>query len=367
MDCLENIVGLASEECICYTPSANFPQENESSSGLYISASNSIPLNFLDEAVFCGTDGIYELIKNSRTEAITQFKGDFSTKISELYKFAPRSFDHVGNERAPAPIFVDKNYAGYALRIRELRGGLVVLSGVRLKFSSLLANSSVTVQVFTEEDLSTPIATESVVLTGTRQWHDVSFSSPIEITTNYQKDVFVVYEIPNGAVPSNNKNTSKTCGTCGSGAGYDPHLDVMQVSGIAVNAPSELKFNCVSNKEGYGMILDAGFECDILSWLCKASKESTRLTYSGDTFIAANAIARAIMHKSRWLLADSIIRSNRISTFTMLDTNRDVVLEGMDYDSSQYGIYISLLARTYPAETTGCLTHRSGGRIIKSY
>ena len=365
MDCLENVIGLISEDCNCRNPPSTFPTDNESSSGLYVASNDSIPLNMVEDAVFCGTGGVYELLKDSRASAVKDFVRDFKREISMRYEFAVNSFDTIGGVKAPARAFVNKDYVGYGTRTYPIRGGIFVLHGVELNFRVLPAGTVVTVEVYDGDDLSAPLTTETVTLTGARQWHEVTFSSPVVVETQCEKDLFVVYQMPSGAIPANNKN-SMSCNTCGGSKSIlDPHLAVVQVRGIAVDNTADLKFTGNTSNEGYGMRLKASFECDLLGWLCKATSTTTRLTLGGDAFLASDAIARAIMHQSRVLLGQTLIRTDRINKFTMLGTTMELVSQSIDYDYERYQEYLKLIASTYPTETTDCLISRSSNRIIK--
>ena len=237
MECLENIIGLASEDCGCYPPSdPDFAEINESKSGLFISSvgDGSIPLNWADAATTCGADTVWDVLQKIRRSAIDQVVRDFNKAFGKLYKSRYRSFQDIGSRRGKTGQINKGGWVGLSVKPREIKGAVHTLSGVALNFASITIGTQVEVFVYKAVDLVTPLTSEVVQIDSTNEWYEVSFSTPIEFDLSEYSDYYVVYQVPAGARPLHNSSGSN-CSFCPSSKkNNDPYKDSLEVGGVDV-------------------------------------------------------------------------------------------------------------------------------------
>ncbi len=100
LDCLDKIVGLSATACTCWdsTKPVDFNTLNQSTSGLYVSQPDTIPIRWTNSAADCENGGIWSLIQQARDKAVRDLLSDYlaETKRVKQEQFLP--FTKIGDD-----------------------------------------------------------------------------------------------------------------------------------------------------------------------------------------------------------------------------------------------------------------------------
>lgn len=371
LDCLANIIGLTSSDCNCWDTDkpANFGDLNESSSGLYVAESDTIPLRWTNTSVDCENGGIWDLIIKSRKKGVDEFFSDFLQRVEKKKEQRYRPFSIIGDKYFSSRDVVTHNTLGVYIEPARVKGGMLEVEGVELAFyEGVTVPTNVTVNVYKSTDFNTPIATKTGVVTSNQTFTAIDFDTPLLIDfsgSRPDKDerYYFLYDLPTGLLPVNNDYKLKAC--CGKNNLLEnPYLELMEVKGVQMDTVSNAGAQ-ISSIKAHGMTIKAKFNCDYYSWLCDLAVNPKKVfDTSGGRLMVGMALSEAIQAKSVIKLATSILKSSRINHFTMLDGKEGLYIT-INHFKKQYEEAMDNLIYYMPEDTNDCLKCRRDKRIIK--
>lgn len=375
MDCLTNIVGLSNTDCNCWddTKPVDFNTLNASSSGLYISEPKTVPLRMVGGSADCENGGIWDLLIRARTDAVRALVKDFlgATQRVKQNQFLP--FQHIGDNYYTKGKLVNGNVAGMFFEPYRIKGGKLRISSIDLAFySGILVSTDIDISIYSSLNFNTPLATATATVTGNQQFFTATLASELvidlgEIRDDVDERIYVLYEVPTGAMPVANNTEIKVC--CG-GNKYErnPYLQIMcSLTGIQTDSVLNAKTNVLdSSSTMNGLRLNASFECDYYSWLCvlAQSPNESYSTSSGDRLQLGMALADGLRAKCVMNLIDSLLLGNRINEYSMIQDPKQLMRQRAIYKNI-YSLAIDNLVYYMPADVTDCLVCAENNKLSK--
>ena len=363
LDCLENIIGLSATECDCWdsTKPMDFAALNASSSGLYVLASDTIPINMANAGADCSSGSIWDIAITARSKAIKQTLTDFlngvNTRLDQ--RFAP--FKTIGDDyyRSAETVISTANYAGFYIEPYKIKGGAITVNSVDVNFySGITAATNVTIEVYSSRDLTTVLDSATVSVTGNKEFFTAEFATPFVIDLSKSRPdknerYYFVYQIPTGAKPINN-NVTQGCG-CGSSNKYkdDPFLMVLNnQGGVQSDTIANLERGRFSSTMN-GLVLNAVFSCDYYSWLCELAQDPNSPTFGGRLNLGW-ALADSIKAWATMSVIDTILKSKRIGYYTMI-LDPEILVQEIQKQKQIYDNGIDNLVYHMPNDVSDCL------------
>jgi hypothetical protein len=383
--CLENIVGLSSSPCNCWDSSkpTNFATVNESKSGLYIASPDKIPLTFTNSAADCENGGVWELLVAMRQKAIKEFQVEYSKNLKHFNTIAkPHFTGYIGNDTFNLSLNTNRTYQAIELEPIRVKGGKMVIRG--FQFTSWSGGAGQTIQVkvirrqsiiqrggFNNDDV---LATGNISITSDRLPASTTLTTPLEIDLTYWDDttttdrdrIYVVYELPSGVVPVNNK-LEKGCGCAGKANHYKENgfLYYMKARGIEVANLDDLNNPIYSNAHAKGLRIQADIYCDTYSWMCDLSYNFDNIvSVGGQDVDLGMTVASLIQSKAVSLVADALLTSSRINYYTMLRSEDLYRIRNKNIKEFNEGM--AWLTQNLPIELNDCLVCKQNKLITKS-
>ena len=373
LNCLDNIVGLSASNCNCWDSSKpiNFNALNQSTSSLYVSQPDTIPIRWTNSAADCENGGIWELILQARNKAVRDLLTDYlaETKRVKQEQFLP--FTKIGDSYNKQAETVHDAVAGVWLEPYNIRGAKLRFDSIDIAFwDGIAAPTSVDISIYSSLDLSTPIATATANVTANKQYFTATFSTPLiielgDIRDDLNERLYIAYTIPVGARPVKN-NIEKGC-QCNSRTKYreNPFLQILCAGGVQSNTVENLNANQYGSATMNGLVLNASMECDYYSWLCDlAQKPNDATLIGGQRLSLGMALADGIQAKAIFNLAASILMSGRINHYTMvLDPKQLYSIQ--NHFIKIYRMAIKNLVYYMPADVSDCLVCGKDKRMVK--
>lgn len=374
LDCLDKIVGLSSTACTCWdsTKPVNFVTLNQSTSGLYVSQPDTIPIRWTNSATDCENGGIWSLIAQARDKAVRDLLTDYlaETKRVKQEQFLP--FTTIGDNYYKAADTVTDTVAAVWLEPYQIRGAKLRIDSIDIAFwDGIAAPTSVDISVYSSLNLSTPIDTATATVNGNKEFFIATFASPVIIDLgNIREDlnerIYFVYTIPAGARPVKN-NIEKGC-QCNSRNKYreNPFLQILSAGGVQSSSVLNLDSATFGTGTMNGLVLNASMECDYYSWLCDLAQKPNDSTLIGGQRLALGmALADGIQAKAIYNLAASILMSGRINHYTMvLDPKQ--LYQIQNHYIKIYRMAIKNLVYYMPADVSDCLVCADDKRMVKN-
>ena len=382
MKCLTKIVGLSSTGCECWDNSkpVDFEDLNESTSGLYISEPNTIPLRIVGSAADCENGGIWDLVIQARDGAngdggaIRDFVKDFlmATQATKQNQFLP--FDHIGDIYYKVAKNVVANTVGMYIEPYRIKGGKLRIDSIDLAlFSGVVGSVDVDISIYSSKDLSTPIDTATATVTANKQFFKATFATEVvidlgEIRDDLNERIYFLYDLPVGTRPVSNKTEIKVC--CqGNKYERNPYLQLMcSIGGVQADTVPEVETALKdSSTTMNGLYINASFECDYYSWLCVLAQRPNAgfATDTGENVALGMALADGLRAKCIVNLVNSILNTNRINEYTMLQDPKKMY-EIRGHYMKIYRAAIDNLVYYMPSNVTDCLICNKSKRMVKA-
>lgn len=373
-DCLNNIIGLSATACDCWddTKPVDFATLNESKSGLYVMAPDTIPVRFTNGAADCENGGVWDLAINARTQAVRDLLSDYlaATKQVKAEQFLP--FSNIGDNYYKSRELVKGNYAGVWLEPYEIRGAKLRIDAVQIAFfEGIAAPTNVDIFIYSNLDFNTPLATATATVTGNKQFFTATFATPFikdlgEIREDLNERLYIIYEIPAGAIPVNNQ-TEKGC-NCSAQNKFrnNPYLQILCLGGQQADTISGFNTPVYGSANMQGLYINASLECDYYSWLCDLAQQPNAVTVaSGQRLALGMALADGLQAKAIYNLCDSILMSGRINHYTMI-LDPAQLYQIKNHFIKIYKAAIENLVYYMPSDVSDCLVCQKNKRINKS-
>lgn len=377
LDCLNNIIGLSPSDCNCWDASKpiDFNDLNESSSGLYVSQADTIPLRWTNSAADCENGGLWDLLITARNSAVRDLLSDYlaSTQEVKSERFLP--FTAIGDNyyKQAEQVKPTATHAAVWIEPYELRGAKIKVESVDIAFWDGIAGSTdVDIEVYSSLDFTNPIDTATATVTGNKQYFTATFSTPIEIDlgsirSDLNERIYFVYSIPVGARPVKNQ-TEKGC-QCSQQTKVrnNPYLQVLCLGGVQSDSVANLETPITGTSTMQGLVINASLECDYYSWLCDLAQTPnvvTSVNGSGQRLRLGMVLADGLQAKSVVNLIQSIITSSRINHFTMV-LGVEELYRMQNHFKKIYQMAIRNLVYYMPSDVSDCLICANDKRMTK--
>lgn len=131
VDCYQNAIGLARQQCPCQ-PEA--PEGyNTSRSGLYLA--DIAPLSEIGNYNDCSPGGVWDVLDNSRTQAVTTFIGDASALLMKNNKMRRQPWKGgLGTLKTSGVLVTGSAFQGLRICGAGIRGGEMVIDAIGTQF-----------------------------------------------------------------------------------------------------------------------------------------------------------------------------------------------------------------------------------------
>lgn len=269
-----------------------------------------LPLKVLDGIKDCANP-VSVILEKARADASANFVTDFSAEFSEVY--TPTIPDYTGNVGKLDQSMAINNARSKAVVQLWSWGSMSVLS-IRAVQLYGIATAEIEVSIFSENDLTEPVA-QVTVSAQSGKWVRAEFESPALLdlsgqdfgATDGRPRYFVVWDIPSGAYPRANKFTC-----CSRREDFYPFFEA---HGYSVESLSEMSAPITAKSHGavgMGVSLEA-------SAACTFNVAFSRLDYS--IFSASGwqwVLAKTLQHGGVMNLADAFVKSQNINQYTLL-------------------------------------------------
>jgi len=355
MDCLNNIIGLSETTCNCEgTPPAEY---NESKSGIFLDQLEGIELKALQGAESCEDGGLWDLMTRARRNGINEFTSDLLACVQQTYRPRKSNWTGIlGQTTFNSTISPATTHAGIKVNALNLKGAYMTVKriGVLVNYTG-----NVTIKVFSNENLSTLIQSYVVpAVANTLTWFSIPV--PLELplwsynvsAINY----YVLLDLTSAPfLPLNNK---KDC-NCG-GNSTKPYLNWIDfIGGKTSNINDFSSFQTSSNKELFGLVLDAAMTCKMAQVICT---DEEPLDFENDGY--AKKMAYAIRFKAGQILLQDLYNSPNINRFTLMDRERLVAY--IKYYGEEYSKWIDFLCQNVQIDNNCCYVCKNDNGLIKT-
>lgn len=354
MNCLDNVIKLSRTTCTCFDESKPVGFD-EGKADVYLDELEGLTLDLLNQSSNCESGNVWELMIRSRENATKQFKADLLGCIGTNYTSRRTNYSGlIGTPAFNATLNIIENMAGLAVRTNHIVGGYMTVKRLGLIFN---ITAPITISVYSNEDLSTPIATYNVTsAANTLQY--VNLSTPLVLplwsnSSSTQLIYYFVYDLVGTYLPKNNK---ADCG-CGGNKQAVAYKNWVMVNGIKGSTPNPLNL-FYTTTEFNGLVLDADFKCDSTRLICS---DEYPLDFEGDG--RAMQIAYAIRFKAGEMLIESILSSPNINRYTMMD--REALYGKRNRYRKLYEDWITYLCENTEVINNDCLMCRPNPNYIK--
>lgn len=353
MECLKNVVRLSRTTCECFDEGK--PGDfNEGKSNIYLDELEGLPINMIEAAEDCSTGSLWDLMIKARSNAEEQFTADLLSCVGDNYKARRANYSGiVGSIQTSQTLNLTQNKAGVVLKPYNVVGGKMVVKRIGLLFNAI---ATFNVSIFSNEDLTNPIATYPVTsAANTLQY--ITLGTPLSLPL-WSNDVtrleyYVVYDLIGTYFPKNNKN----CGGCGQTDANRPYASWLTIKGIKGNTPTPFN-EFTETAELNGLVLDVDFRCDSTRLICS---DDMPLDFESDG--RAKQMAVAMRFKAGELLLEYILSSGNVNRYTMLDNER--LWGKRNHFRKTYDEWIVYLCSNTEITNNDCLMCRPNNNIAK--
>lgn len=355
MACLDNVIKLSRTECECFDPATG---ANEGQSEVYLDELEGINLKLLSGAENCEQGEIWDIMVKARENATLALKADLlGCMQSRTMPKKPNYSGIVGSVINNASLSLTTSKAGILVKPYPTVGGTMTIRRIGLIMNASVA---IQIQVFDNDEYQdTPIAQYTINSVA----NSITYGTLTEplVLPLWSKNVncleyYFVYTI-SGFQPRNN---GITCVPCSGGATRVVSDNWMSIKGIKGDGTDYASF--VTTGELNGLVLDADLSCEGSRVICSDE-------YPLD-FTAGNGlqIAYAIRYKAGAILMDSILSSDEINRYTMMD--REALYGKRAHYQKMYHDFIAYLCENTQYINNDCWickpsNHISRGTILK--
>jgi len=344
MECLNKIIGITESDCDCIIGGLT-PEEiqeiRESVSGLYLDdLEGGLQLRGIKQIDSC--KNFAKMALGARDTAIKKLEADLLVALSLKYKSAKNSFvGYIGRPSYAATL--NTSLANQYLKLipNSHSDATVRVTGIRVVVDR---NDTLTVSI-----IKVPIdANQGTII---HEFENVEVSANIykavdigatpillPLTENGEKyDYMFVYTSINGAKP---KDLKFDC-NCGLGKS-NGYSEFLKVEGGELSDINNLN-NSKKDAYSHGFSIDVDIRCYPGKLICRE--------YDRENAIALT-MAWATMYKAEELLIESVIGSNEVNRYTMM--NREYLWGKRNHFKKEYESRIAYLASEIDATSSDC-------------
>lgn len=352
MECLDNIIKLSRTECECFDD--NKPLDfNEGKSDIYLDELEGLPADLIASAENCENGNIWELMTKARENATKQFKADLLSCIGTNYTSKRANYSGlIGNNSWTSTLTLIQNRAGVVLRPHTIIGGYMTIKRLGLIFN---ATSTFDINIYSNEDLSAPIATYTVTSAANNIQY-VDLNTPLKLPLWSDKvsnlEYYVYYDLDGSFYP---KNNAADCGcTNKQKVAYKSWLNATGIKGQDSQELSSL----TTAKEFHGLLLDVDLRCDSTRLICS---NEYPLDFESDG--RAMQMAYCVRFKAGELLLEAINSSGNINRYTLM--NKENLWGKRNHFRAKYEEWIVYLCENTEIINNDCLMCRTNKNFSK--
>lgn len=265
-ECLKPIVGLTDKECPCFDDDR--PDDyNDSLSGLFIDNERfGLPLKFINKAKDCGVGGVWDILNRAQSNGIDRFITHLGAEsLSDKSKRTRNRLDRwtgytSGNTYNYALTNLESKVAVYIDPVKH-KGVKALLNEVELY---LTAAGTYEVNVYREDDLSTPINATPIQVTTSSKFGKKRLDDPLVLDFSDDRARKVGYYVVYDPGAYNPRNIQFSC-NCGNDFPWQNHFNIYGVDAQDVASLGDANRN---TKYPNGIRLNLTVSCG-MDWLCR--------------------------------------------------------------------------------------------------
>lgn len=377
LDCLLPIVGLADTDCPCWDSSkpVDFNDLNKSTSGLYLSEPDTIPLRWTGGSVDCQNGGVWDMLISARKKGVRKFFEDFLTTVNveKENKFLP--FSEIGDSYYSRAQQVYNTTLGSFIEPYCVKGAMLKIKGLKIAFfSGVTSPTVITFNLYSTLDVTTALRTVDITVSENKTFYDGEFVDPFvkdlgDIRRDLNEKFFISYELPVGFIPVKNQSQKTAC--CGKSNKYElnPYLGIMcNVGGFQADSHTEFdKGTFRGLNDMQGIVINASMTCDYYSWLCNLAQNPNEDlgALTGERLFLGMALADGVQAQSLVFLIESLMMGTRVNEFSMIQDIKLLYAKRGHYKKIAQEA-IKNLVYHMPEDVTDCLTCREDNRLVKA-
>lgn len=352
MECLKNLVGIYSSDCVCVTDGLTEAQIAEirlSTSGLYLDKHLEGGISLADVRLLDHCEDYVSMARNAVEVAGRRFADDLLVSLSKRYSSTkPRFMGALGEITYSGNLTVEKKYQ--LLKISPKTGtnsGILTINGIRLITSS---DGMVNVRVFAVrkgETSGTEILSTTITTLANR-YASATLPAPLVLPlyeNGTDVDYYASWERPDGLeiFPKNNK-TKCSC------TGGDAYSGYVTLSG---GETDDLDSLTATDGFSHGFSIDAEIKCETGNVVCREFDASNEV---------AIISAWAVLYKAGELLNEYILNSPEINRFTLL--NREYLWGKRNHFRKEYESRVAYLASEIDLSSNDCYICRENRMFV---
>lgn len=352
MECLKNLVGIYSSDCVCVTDGLTPEQVAEirlSTSGLYLDKHLEGGVSLSDVRLLDYCNDYVSMARNAIEVAGRRFSDDLLVSLSRRYSSTkPRFLGSLGQVTYSGNLTASKKYQ--LLKISPKTGttsGILTINGIRLITSS---DGIVKVRILAVrkgETSGTEILSTTITTLANR-YASATLTAPLVLPlyeNGHAVEYYATWERPDGLeiTPKNNKTTCN----CTGGNAYDSY--------VTLNGGETDDLNALTATDGFshGFSIDAEIKCETGNVVCREFDASNEV---------AVVSAWAVLYKAGELLNEYILNSPEINRFTLL--NREYLWGKRNHFRKEYEARVSYLASEIDLSANDCYICRENRMFV---
>lgn len=344
--CLENIIGVTKDFCQCLhgqiTPE-EFEKNKISNSGLYLdNVEGGLMLRNVKQITACKS--FYEIQIEAIANAKNFFSADILKELNLKYQVRKTNFlGEIGKISYTASLETTKRLQ--FLKLQPKNDAVIQLDRLRV-----FLNKNITTKVWilriAEGQSDGVLVYENESVETQNQTITIPFPDGLKLPLNLdgkEQSYYFIYERLDSTLQPRDIKTS--CG-CSGGDAYDQFLIA---TGGEVELFSEL-VNAPFDGFTHGISLDVQIKCETGAVICKEYDENDAIAY---------LTAYAIMYKGAELVIESIMNSDEVNRYTML--NREHLWGKRNHFKKEYNDKIKYLSENIDVASSDCFICRDTG------
>lgn len=353
LPCTENIIGITSEACDCFTedltkisgdpPSADSDWYTISESGLYLDELDGIESMWSSKESLTCDDTLAKFYLKAQKNAVEKTQDEVLKGINERFIKQDRSF--VGSLGAKAfnkgVDISEDDYYGLYLKMRGIVDGVMILNSIDTMFEETAVFDVLIYRRYIRANVYELVDTIEGVSSTANRYVKNPLESPMTLPmydiTDGELEYFFVYE-HTGLTP---KNNMPTCGGCGRvEAKASVYVTKYGVHGTDIDNIGNWS---TTSAYAYGLSLQVEFRCDADSLICRMFESLSEWK---------KQFAYAVLIKAGMIVHNEILRSPEVSRAQMID--RDGVIAQLNIWQSDYNNRVMWLAQNVDPRVNDC-------------
>jgi hypothetical protein len=354
-DCLKHIIGLSQTNCDCWDTGK--PSDfNESDSEIYLTDLE--PLASLEGLVNCENGTIWDVLEQSRDEAIKRFLGDANGLLLQKYQLKRQPYTgKIGETTTRQVKSLTHTYGGATMYCADIISGSLTINAI----GTLFENDG-TVDVTVVDNLGNTYGTYSLNTTAMKYCNNTITPLDLELHTEEIRHIqyFFYYTYDSNNKPLRNR-LHCNCGAFKpiwnygkpyfNDSSIEPRYNwakYMMVGGFEENDLTDLSDpdkTIFASGDLNGLTFDVNLKCKTQEVFCKDS-----LNYESNPL--ANAMAFAIRFKAAHILFNKLLTTPELTRENMI--GRESMIEFTKQWDVDYQNYLGYVVQNVYIKTNDC-------------